>query len=115
MDGLGDGQGQPGPFTVTLLTVRRYGIVDQGLHAVVGQIPLQFVTAPATDGEDVVDIPSGFHKNVRDLNYLLSTEWVQPILVSVIGLNSNDVTHNESNCMYYLTRIFSALFPCRFM
>ena len=53
MDLFGDGEGEVVELGVAFLTVGRYGVVDDGLHAVVGEIFLQLVAALGTDREDV--------------------------------------------------------------
>lgn len=53
VDLLGDGKGEVMEFRVAFLTVGRNGVVDDGLHAVVGEIFLQLVAALGADGEDV--------------------------------------------------------------
>ena len=42
-DLLGNGQAEGAPFAVATLAVRRYGVVNQRLDAVVLQVGLQFV------------------------------------------------------------------------
>ena len=53
VDLLGDGKGEVVELRVAFLTVGRNGVVDDGLHAVVGEILLQLVAALGTDREDV--------------------------------------------------------------
>lgn len=55
VDALGDGEAQRGPPLVAFLLVRRDGIVDERLHALLLQVLLQAVAGGTKYGEDVVD------------------------------------------------------------
>ena len=60
MNLFGDWQGEAIPISIALLFVRRNGIMDLGLHAVVAEILLQFVTTLAEYWEDMPDtVPVG--------------------------------------------------------
>ena len=55
MNLFGDWQGEAIPISIALLFVRRNGIMDLGLHAVVAEILLQFVTPLAEYWENMPD------------------------------------------------------------
>lgn len=59
VDLFGDGEGEVVELGVAFLTVGRDGVVDDGLHAVVGEIFLQLVAALGTDREDVEHVGVG--------------------------------------------------------
>ena len=59
VDQLGDGEGEAVELRVAFLTVGRNGVVDDGLHAVVGEILLQLVAALGADREDVEHVGVG--------------------------------------------------------
>lgn len=59
VDLLGDREGEVVELRVAFLTVGRDGVVDDGLHAVVGEIFLQLVAALGTDREDVEHVGVG--------------------------------------------------------
>ena len=54
-DLLGNGQAEGAPLAVATLAVRRYGLVNQRLDAVVGEVLPEFVATGRQDWEDVVD------------------------------------------------------------
>ena len=56
VDLLGDGEGEVVPRLVTLLLMRRNGIVDEGLDAVFRQMGLQRVALLAQNREKVIDV-----------------------------------------------------------
>ena len=55
VDALSDGKFKRAPFLIAFLFVRRNGIVNLGLYAVVCEILLEFVATGAEYGEDMVD------------------------------------------------------------
>ena len=55
-DLFSDGEGQVVPRPVTLLLMRRNGIVDEGLDAVLRQMGLQRVALLAQNREKVIDV-----------------------------------------------------------
>lgn len=65
MNLFGDWQGEAIPISIALLFVRRDGIMDLGLHAVVAEILLQFITTRTEHGEDV---PDGGGRSLRQTN-----------------------------------------------
>ena len=55
MDAFGDREGTTVPFLVACLFVWRDRVVDHGLHSVLLQILLEFITSFTKDGEDMID------------------------------------------------------------
>ncbi len=113
VDAFADGVAAVVPFGVAFLAVRGDGVVDEGLHTVVGQVALQFVAAGGEDGEDVeyvgIEVGDGrqLYQRVADLR---EVDACDRTAVEVVGIKMRQLRPQHGGLYFIETRIETLVF-----
>ena len=92
VDLLRDGQFKSIPLRIAFLLVGRNGIMDHGLHTIVGEVLLELVTMGTEDSEDVIDaIAGGLDYSHEGIAYFSLIAGSNLLTTGIIGIEMTEL------------------------